>query len=104
MLDIKLPVLNFLVGDILKITYRVKFFILEFKGICVSLKNKKLLFLNSLFVLRNVVGGVVIELFLNFNFTFILKITLNKHKRKRLNYRSSKLFYFRKLKNKESLY
>lgn len=97
-------ILNFSVGDILKVTYRINYFVLEFKGICIALKNKKLLFLNSFFLLRNVVSGVAVELLLNFNFTFILRIILNKHKKKKLNYKSSKLFFYRKLKNRISSY
>lgn len=95
---------SFFVGDILKVVYRVNFFTFEFSGICISKKSKNLLFSNSFLCLRNIIHGVAVELLLNFNLTFVLKIQLNKHKRKRLNYRMSRLFYLRKFINKASYF
>lgn len=95
---------DFSVGDILKIIYRVDYLVFEFKGICVSKKKKKFLNSNSSFIIRNIVSGVAVELFLNYNFTFVLQLILNKHKKKKLNYKLSKLFYLRRNKNKDSLY
>ena len=90
-------------GDILTITYLTKTILCNYEGICLSLKNKffKKPIINV--VLRNVLSKIGIELTISYYLNRIFRnMLMSDYKRKRIKYRTSKLYYLRLKKNKIS--
>lgn len=90
-------------GDILRITYLTKTILCNYEGICLSLKNKffKKPIINV--VLRNVLSKIGIELTISYYLNRIFRnMLMSDYKRKRIKYRTSKLYYLRLKKNKIS--
>lgn len=93
----------FNIGDILTITYWTKTILCNYEGICLSLKNKffKKPMINL--VLRNVLSKIGIELTISYYLNRIFRnMLMSDYKRKRIKYRTSKLYYLRLKKNKIS--
>lgn len=88
-------------GDILTINFWIKSYNYHFEGLCLSLKNKKIVKPNVTVILRNIFYGVAIEVtasyFLN---RLFLNTYMSDYKRKHFLYRPSKLYYLRSKKNK----
>lgn len=104
----KIPVLrnivkNFNIGDILTITYWTKTILCNYEGICLSLKNKVFKKAKTKFILRNVLSKIGIELTISYFMNRIFRnILTSDYKRKKIKYRTSKLYYLRLKKNQTS--
>jgi len=93
----------FNIGDILTITYWTKTILCNYEGICLSIKNKffKKPIINI--VLRNVLSKIGIELTISYYINRIFRnMLMSDYKRKRIKYKTSKLYYLRLKKNKIS--
>ena len=103
-----IPILNniskiFSTGDIITITYWTKTILCHYEGICLSLKNKLFRKPNVSIILRNVLSKIGIEITVSYFLNRIFKnILMSDYKRKRIKYKSSKLYYLRLKKNKAS--
>lgn len=90
-------------GDILTITFWHKSYNYYFEGLCLGLKNKIFKNPNVILYLRNILQNIGIEFigpyYLN---RFFLKTFIADYKRKKIWYKSSKLYYLRKKENKAS--
>jgi ribosomal protein L19 len=90
-------------GDIITITFWHKSYNYYFEGLCLGLKKKSFNAPNITIILRNVLQNTIIEFigpyYLN---RFFLKTFISNYKRKKLWYKSSKLFYLREKENKAS--
>ena len=98
-------ILLFSAGDIVSIFLEVGGLFIRFKGICISIRYKKLDHVNCSFRLRNIINKVGIEMTIplyrsNFNLT---SLCIYDYERKRFRYRSSKLYYLRDRSNRSSL-
>jgi ribosomal protein L19 len=90
----------FKIGDIIKVSYIMKYKVMLFKGICIAKKLKSFLDLNSSFILRSVHTNVALELCISLYNVKVFNIEISQYEKKRFNYRQSKLYYFRKRSNK----
>ena len=105
---INIPILKniakfFNIGDIITITYWTKTILCYYEGICLGLKNKFFKKPRVNFILRNVLSKIGIEINISYFINRIFKnILMSDYKRKRIKYRSSKLYYLRLKKNKAS--
>ncbi len=89
-------------GDILTINYRLFGLGFIFTGICMRVRKKGMMNCNVTFCLRNVLGKVPVEI--NFSLYSLCRVTykLLDYARKKVYYKSSKLYYLRSKPNKES--
>lgn len=89
-------------GDILTVNYRLFGLGFVFTGICMRIRKKKMIDANVTFCLRNVLGKVSVEI--NFSLYSLCRVTykLLDYARKKVYYKSSKLYYLRNKPNKES--
>lgn len=94
--------LVFSVGDILNISYVSKFITYGFEGVCIRLKKKKMLDVNSSIILRNILSGVGVELTISFFYNRAYNFTVSDYSRKDFYYRKSKLYYLRSRINRAS--
>ena len=69
-------------GDILSIIFRKRSIIYRFEGICMSIKNKKLLNLNSSILLRNILFGISVEFTFSYFYNRIFFLQVLDYKRK----------------------
>lgn len=90
-------------GDIITITFWHKSYNYYFEGLCLGLKKKTFNNPNVIIFLRNILQNTIIEFigpyYLN---RFFLKTFISNYKRKKLWYKSSKLYYLREKENKAS--
>jgi ribosomal protein L19 len=94
---------NFTRGDIITINFWLKSYNYHIEGLCLSIKNKKLINPNLSILIRNVLYSIGIEIIVLYYFNRIFKnLQLSDFKRKKYNYRPSKLYYIRLKKNKAS--
>jgi ribosomal protein L19 len=95
--------LNFNKGDILTITFWNKSYNYYFEGLILGIKKPNIKNPNITIILRNILQNTIIELigpyYLN---RFFLKTFISNYKRKKLWYKSSKLYFLRKKDNKSS--
>lgn len=94
--------ITFTRGDIIAVSYRLKGLGFNFTGLCFSVKKKSMLSSNTSFALRNVLAKVPVEV--NFMLYGLCRMTYKilDYARKKVYYRSSKLYYLRLKTNKES--
>lgn len=93
----------FNIGDILTITYWTKTILCNYQGICLSLKNKFFKKPITNIVLRNILSKIGIELSISYYLNRIFRnILMSDYKRKKIKYRTSKLYYLRLKKNQTS--
>jgi ribosomal protein L19 len=93
---------KYAVGDILKVTYNIKNFYLVFEGICISLKNKNFLSLNTVFILRTIILGIGVEMSFSYFCNRLYSLRIQDYKRKFNVIRRSRLFFIRHRKHKYS--
>lgn len=90
-------------GDILTVNFWSKSCNYHFEGICLSLKNKHLVSLNSIIKLRNVLYGTGVEITVLYFLNRLYKnLFMSDYKRKQFLYRSSKLYYLTDKENRNS--
>lgn len=89
-------------GDILSVVFWQKGIIYKFEGICISIKKKKLLSLNTSLIIRNVIAGIGIELTVSYYVNRVYSMVILDYKRKHFNYKRSKLYYLREKLNRAS--
>lgn len=89
-------------GDILTINYRLFGLGFIFTGICIKVSKKSMLNSNTAFCLRNILGKVSVEV--NFTLYSLCRVSykLLDYARKKVYYKSAKLYYLRSKPNKES--
>lgn len=89
-------------GDIIAVSYRLKGLGFNFTGLCFSVKNKSMTSSNTSFALRNVLAKVPVEV--SFLLYGLCRMTYKilDYARKKVYYKSSKLYYLRVKTNKES--
>lgn len=96
--NLKMPF--FKIGDIVKVSYLMKYKAMVFKGICISKKFNSFLNLNSSFILRSVHTNVALELCISLYNVKLFNIEVFQYEKKRFYYSQSKLYYLRKRSNK----
>lgn len=88
-------------GDILTVNFWTKTCSFNFEGICLGIKKKRILSNNSTFILRNVIEKIGVELLISyFNYRLFCNTLMSDYKRKKYNYKSSKLYYLASRKNR----
>ena len=93
----------FKVGDVIKVSYLMKYKPMMFKGICIAKKMKKFLDKNSSFILRSVHTKVSLEINISLFNVKLFNIEIFQYEKKRFYYNQSKLFFFRNRSNKSVL-
>jgi len=89
-------------GDILSVIFRKRSIIYRFEGVCISIKNKKLLNINSSIILRNVLFGIGIEFIFSYYYNRVFFAKAQDYKRKSFWYNRSKLYFLRNRLNRAS--
>lgn len=89
-------------GDILSVIFRKRSIIYRFEGICLRIKNKSFLNLNSSIMLRNILFGISIEVTFSYFYNRIFFLQIQDYKRKKFWYKRSKLYYLRNKLNRAS--
>jgi ribosomal protein L19 len=82
-------------GDTITFSYKGNSFGYSFTGICLRIRKKLLLDLNSSLLARNIVGQVILESAITLYAIFQLRLWLMEHAKKRTRYRASKLYFLR---------
>lgn len=90
---------SFKSGDIIVCSYRKGSLVYVFEGICICLRRKNFMDPNVSLLLRNVIMGVGVELFISYYFNRIFSLKILDYRRKQYVYRRNKLFYLRQLVN-----
>ncbi len=93
---------QFIVGDVVSVVFRNKSFGYSFEGICLGIKKKFLIGPESSFILRNILGGVGIELLISFFYNRIFLLKISSYKRKKLFYGHARIYFIRYKLNKHS--
>ena len=93
---------TFKVGDIIIVFFWVNGIFYRFEGICICLKKKKFKKIDVILILRNVLGGVGIELSISYFHNRLFSFKFSDFKRKKFIYKRSKLYYLRYKLNRES--
>jgi len=96
----KLP--TFYVGDILIVFFWVKGLLYRFEGICISLKKKNLLHIDTTLILRNVLSSIGVELCISYYYNRLFYLKFSDFKRKKFFYKKAKLYYIRTMLNRAS--
>lgn len=95
----------FKIGDVLFLSYYLKYKMMYFRGICIAKKNKKINNRGSSLTLRilnkQIKSGV--ELTVSTHTNKVFNIVLNLLGKRKLNYRKAKLYYLKDKLNKYSL-
>lgn len=94
--------ISFTRGDIIAVSYRLKGLGFNFTGLCYSVRKKSMLSSNTSFSLRNVLAKIPVEV--NFLLYGLCRMSYKilDYARKKVYYRSSKLYYLRVKTNKAS--
>lgn len=83
-------------GDIITISFWNKSFYYNFEGICLAIKNKKILNPNVMLTLRNVLFKVGVEVKVSYFQNRLFRSTsISDYKRKGFTYKSSKVYFLR---------
>lgn len=90
------------IGDILGLSFRSKGYSYFFEGICIGIKNKKMIDPETTLVLRNILENVGVEVSFSYFYNRLFFMRINNYKRKKLSYSRSKLFYIRNKLNSAS--
>lgn len=94
--------LKFTVGDILIVFFWVKGLLYRFEGICIAIKKRNLLNVNTTLILRNVLNSIGVELCISYYYNRLFYLKFSDYKRKKFIYNRAKLYYLRNKLNKES--
>lgn len=94
--------LKFTVGDILIVFFWVKGLLYRFEGICIALKKRNLLNVNTTLILRNVLSSIGVELRISYYYNRLFYLKFSDFKRKKFIYNRAKLYYLRNKLNRES--
>lgn len=87
-------------GDILTINFWIKAYSYSFEGLCLGIKKKNLNNNNAILILRNIFYNIGIELIISYyNYRLFCNILMSDYKRKKYNYKSSKLYFLCYKKN-----
>lgn len=87
-------------GDIITISFWNKTFYYNFEGICLAIKNNKILNPNVMLTLRNVLFKVGVEVKVAYYQNRLFHNTsISDYKRKGFTYRSSKVYFLRLKEN-----
>jgi len=89
-------------GDIVTINYRLFGIGFVFTGICLSITKKNMLNTNTTFCLRNILGKVSVEIHFTLYSLCRVSYKILDYARKKVYYKSAKLYYLRSKPNKES--
>jgi ribosomal protein L19 len=89
-------------GDIVALNYRLRGLGFNFTGLCIRVRKQSMLTSNSSFALRNVLGKVPVEVNVALYGLCRMSYKVLDYARKRIYYRSAKLYYLRSKSNKES--
>jgi len=90
------------VGDIIAISFWKAAIVYKFEGICIAIKKKSLLNINTSLIIRNVISGVGIEVVVSFFMNRVFSLSILDYQRKQFLYRKSKLYYLRGKLNRAS--
>ena len=93
----------FKIGDVIKLSYLMKYKSMAFKGICIAKKIKSLSNIKSSFILRGTHTNVAVELNISLFNVKIINLEINKYEKKRFFYRKAKLFFLR-LRSKKAVF
>lgn len=93
---------HFTRGDIVALNYRLRGLGFNFTGLCLGVRRRSMLTSNASFALRNVLGKVPVEVNIVLYGLCRMSYKVLDYARKRIYYRSSKLYYLRSKSNKES--
>lgn len=88
-------------GDIIFVAFQCGVFTYTFEGLCIALRLKNFRS-NSSIILRSVIATIGVEFSFSYFYNRAFSLRLNDYKRKVFYTHQSKLFYLRKLKNKNS--
>ena len=94
--------LKFTVGDILIVFFWVKGLLYRFEGICIALKKRNLLNVNTTLILRNVLSSIGVEFCISYYYNRLFYLKFSDFKRKKFIYNRAKLYYLRNKLNRES--
>ena len=94
--------MTFTRGDIIAVSYRLKGLGFNFTGLCFSVKNKSMTSSNTSFALRNVLAKIPVEVSFLLYGLCRMSYKILDYARKKVYYRSSKLYYLRLKTNKAS--
>jgi len=89
-------------GDIVTLNYRLFGIGFVFTGICLSITKKNMLNTNTTFCLRNILGKVSVEIHFTLYSLCRVSYKILDYARKKVYYKSAKLYYLRSKPNKES--
>lgn len=89
-------------GDIIAVSYRLKGLGFNFTGLCFSVKHKSMTSSNTSFALRNVLAKIPVEVSFLLYGLCRMSYKILDYARKKVYYKSSKLYYLRVKTNKES--
>lgn len=87
-------------GDVMAMVLWKKALIYKFEGICLKIKKKSLIDLNTSICLRNMFNKCGIEVVASYYLNRIFFMIILDYKRKHFMYRKSKLYYLRLKSNR----
>jgi ribosomal protein L19 len=89
-------------GDSITFSYKGKGYGFSFTGICLSIRKRWLHDIGSSFLVRNLIGQVIIESSVSLYAAIQLRLWVLDHARKQFKYRPAKLYYLRNKPNQAS--
>lgn len=98
----KLHLFKFNVGDILVVFFWIKGLLYRFEGLCIAIKRKNILNINTTLLLRNVISGIGVELSISYFYNRLFYLKFSDFKRKQSIYNRAKLYYLRNALNRQS--
>lgn len=101
-LSYKYSLLKINVGDILIVFFWIKGQLFRFEGICISIKWRNILNVNTNLLLRNIISGVGVELLISYYYNRLFSLRFSDYKRKKSIYNRAKLYYLRNKLNIDS--
>jgi ribosomal protein L19 len=94
--------LRFDAGDIIKLSYDRGPTTFSFEGLCIAVHNRGFGRKQTTFRLRNVVGGVGVEIMLAYFIHRVYKLLFSDFKRKNFRYNKKRLYYLRERMNRQT--
>jgi len=93
---------KFHVGDIIIVFFWVNGVLYRFEGICISIKKKNFKKVDVVVVLRNILSGIGVELYIAYFYNRLFFFKFSDFKRKKFIYKRAKLYYLRNKFNNAS--
>lgn len=93
---------QFKIGDIIEIIFYYKCTPLVFNGICIAIRKKYFVKPDVVFILRNIIIKIAIELTVSYYYNRLYKLKFLDYKRKFLTFNKNKLFFIRSKINRKS--